>query len=86
MPYITPEQRIPIDEVLSDISDKLAPLSPGELNYFLSKLLWGMFKLNRSYTVANTIIGVLESVKFEFYRRPVSELEDEKQSINGDII
>lgn len=39
----------------------------------------------RSYTVFNSIIGVFESAKLEFYRRRVASYEDEKIQENGAV-
>lgn len=59
----------------------------GELNYVITKLChifnskFGMLK----YARLNTIIGVLECAKQEFYRRIISNYEDKKAKENGDV-
>jgi len=86
MPYIKEERR----RMLNDTVDKLvedinANSRAGELNYIITNLLvlslWG----EESYKLHNENIGVLESVKLEYYRRLVAPYEDEKIEENGDI-
>lgn len=38
-----------------------------------------------SYKIINEIIGVLECVKLEFYRRIAAPYENDKQQANGDV-
>lgn len=40
----------------------------------------------KTFTTMSQIIGVLESVKQEFYRRVVAPYEEEKIKENGDVI
>jgi hypothetical protein len=39
----------------------------------------------KTYTEYNALVGVLECVKQEFYRRAVSSYEDKKKEGNGDV-
>ena len=55
----------------------------GHLNYIITRLLLNTEPVN--YKDFNAIIGVLESVKLEFYRRKVSLYEDIKIKENGDV-
>ena len=57
----------------------------GEVNYLVSSVIWRLFDQNPRYKIANDLIGVLECVKAEFYRRKVANLEDKKIEENGDI-
>lgn len=88
MPYIKKEDRKKFNPVIKKIvsilneSDKI---SPGELNYLISKSLYQLFDANPSYTLGNDLIGMLECVKLEFYRRRVAPYEDKKIEENGDI-
>lgn len=55
----------------------------GHLNYIFTRLI---LELNpENYREFNAIIGVLESVKLEFYRRLVSKYEDKKIIENSDV-
>ena len=79
MPYIKTERRIDI-HTSRDIEN------PGELNYYLTKVCLAYFeKFGKSYTTLNAIIGVLECVKQEFYRREVIPYENGKLKENGDV-
>ena len=88
MPYIKKENRPQYDKdvqnlVKTFISQK--DLDVGALNYTISTLVWAIFNNSRRYKTGNDIVGVLECVKQEFYRRKLSELENEKIIENGDI-
>lgn len=80
MPYIKEDMRDDIREDPSIIE------SAGELNFYISDLLknvvedWG-----ESYATYNEIIGVLECVKLELYRRKITPYEDKKIEENGDV-
>ena len=61
-------------------------LNPGELNYLItSTVLNYLFEVGESYRTYNDILGVLEAVKFEIYRRKIANYEDIKCKENGDI-
>lgn len=76
MPYIDNDRREDFDNALRS----LKPESVGELNYIITMIL--LIYLDRQsqtrYHLLNGIMGVLESVKQEFYRRVVSNYEDSK--------
>lgn len=59
--------------------------SPGEVNYVISSIIWKLFDADCRYTTGNNLVGVLECVKQEFYRRKLAKLEDEKIIENGDL-
>lgn len=74
MPYIKQELR-----------DKI-PQNAGMLNYRIIRLLlWYLRAKGECYQTYNDIIGVLECVKQEFYRRKVSKYEDGAIARNGDV-
>ena len=89
MPYIKQEDRKKFEDL--NIKDlKMVGLlcnSSGELNYALTKICLGY--LNKlgciRYSTINDIIGVLECIKHELYRRVVSHYEDLKIKENGDV-
>jgi len=83
MPYILPDDRPKYDTLL-----KLMPQfkTVGELNYFISNLCQQYIEENgESYTNYNALVGVLECIKLELYRRKISIYEDKKLSQNGDV-
>lgn len=79
MPYIEAKFR---DEIEAG-SD---PMTPGEVNFAITRIC-NRYLLNfgESYTHYNDLIGVLEAVKLELYRRLVAPYEDQKRHQNGDV-
>lgn len=92
MPYIEQKDREVYDTQIEALVEKLTGFclnrqpTVGHVNYVISKLIWDIFRKNGpSYTGGNNLIGVLECVKQEFYRRQLAGYEDEKIKENGDI-
>lgn len=88
MPYIKQSEREKLQDAYASllVSLKLhSNFGSGAINYVLSSMLWHIFEENPSYARANELLGVLEAVKLEFYRRKVAKYEDEKMSLNGDL-
>jgi hypothetical protein len=82
MPYIKLKDRIELDKIVEKFP---ATMSWGEINYVITKILLSQDFGKRSYSSLNSIIGVLECVKQEFYRRAAAPYEDEKIEENGDV-
>jgi hypothetical protein len=85
MPYIDKNRRIDLaPEFLVDF-----PSTPGELNFVITDLLLSYIddhSENRAdYAKYNEVVGVLECLKLEFYRRAVAPYEDKKIAQNGDV-
>lgn len=77
------------DEGIADILGALQTeddVKMGEVNYVISTILWSLFKENESYSFGNDLMGALECVKQEFYRRQLAPYEDKKIKDNGDIV
>ena len=83
MPYIKPEARPEIDNVLERLD--LWIKDPGNLNYFITKVVNSVWQAEPRYTTIATVTGVLENVKQEFYRRVAVPYEDGKIAENGDV-
>lgn len=81
MPYIEKEDREEID------SGERVAETPGELAYVIYSTVMDYFNEfpEAGYVIRNDILGVLEGVKQEFYRRHVSTYEDFKIEVNGDV-
>ena len=88
MPYITEEEKINLD-------CGSCPITPGQLSYLIFNackryLIWQRndeSKAHRNnYQDYNDVLGAIEGVKQEFYRRIVAPYEDKKCKENGDII
>lgn len=78
MPYIPREQR-------NHVSAR-GPKTPGELNFFLTTVIFDYLQsLPMRYTDFNEVIGVLECMKLELYRRMVAPYENEKMRQYGDV-
>lgn len=89
MPYIKPDARLKFDEGIADLLGALQTedeVKMGEVNYVISTILWSLFKENESYSFGNDLMGALECVKQEFYRRQLAPYEDKKIKDNGDIV
>lgn len=79
MPYVSKESRVFLDN-----GDE--PLSPGNLNYVISKAVHDYVRESGvSYAICNEVIGVLDCAKAEFYRTVVAPYEDKKRLENGPV-
>lgn len=87
MPYIEKEQRERLDSHIEPLIRALREAGPeqvdGELNYTVTRLLRALYR--KRYFDFNRVMGVLESVKQEYYRRWTAPYEDEKRAERGDI-
>jgi hypothetical protein len=83
MPYIGKNRQELINRSISDLACRI--LEPGEMNFLISSIIWNRFKRDQTYSTANILLGVLEAVKQEFYRRYVAPYEDKKMKENGDL-
>lgn len=81
MPYIPKSLRACLDD------GTIEPINPGDLNYKITSICLDYLDvLPPSYRAMNEIIGVLECVKQEFYRRVVVPYKEQKILENGDIL
>jgi hypothetical protein len=92
MPYIKQEKREfyrpEIDDLVEKLTNFSSPkhiVSVGELNYVFSKILWTIFDQNPSYTLGNGLVGCIECVKQEFYRKRLASYEDLKEKEHGSL-
>lgn len=77
MPYISQVARLAL---------KIrTPHDAGELNYAVTQLILAFLGGNPHYEDYNTVLGVLEAVKLELYRRAIAPYEDWKMAENGDV-
>lgn len=58
-------------------------MTAGEINYTITRIL--LSTNPDSYEDYNKLMGILESIKFEFYRRRIAKYEDEKIAKNTDV-
>jgi hypothetical protein len=80
MPYIDRSTR----RIL--LTEGIPPVNAGDLNYMITKYCDAYLRTKgRRYEHINTVIGVLECAKQEFYRRIAAPYENEKIAENGDV-
>lgn len=92
MPYITQQERDALDVEISALVAKLQdmhgdqnPAVDGPLNYTLCRILLGVVTPDR-YRHYVRVLGTLEAVKLEIYRRLTAAYEDKAIKKNGDVI
>ena len=77
-----------LDKLRDSVSHSHMAYHPGTLNYIITRLCdyWCRdFAGEANYEKYNAVIGVLECVKQELYRRQIAPYEDEKCEENGDV-
>ena len=77
-----------VDKLRDSVSHSHMATHPGTLNYIITRLCdyWCRdYAGEANYEKYNTVIGVLECVKQELYRRQIAPYEDEKCKENGDV-
>lgn len=80
MPYITPDDR--------EAMELMGPDSAGDLNYVLTRAVVRYIETRPRglcYDSVNEVVGVLECMKLELYRRVAAPYEDQKIDENGDV-
>jgi hypothetical protein len=87
MPYIEEKERPPIDLHLEPIINMIADcqLSPGDLNYIITRIVIAEVAGNARYASYEAMLGRLEAVKLEWWRRVMVPYEDRKRDQNGDV-
>lgn len=88
MPYILKEDRDALDYAIFDITARILAKdgTAGRMNYCISSMINMMIeKKGLSYSNVNEIIGALECIKLELYRRVAAPYEDLKIEENGDV-
>lgn len=80
MPYIPQEDR-------GKVIDNGYARTVGELNYLITQSCLDYLGkyMSPTYASCNEVMGVLECVKQEFYRRVAAPMEDRKCDMNGDV-
>ena len=86
MPYIPRAKRDDVDPYSYSRDTQRDPENAGELNYVITRICLNYLKTTQTnYQRMNDVVGVLECLKLEFYRRKVSFYEDQKHAENGDV-
>jgi hypothetical protein len=82
MPYIKPENRKDMDEIVELMAKKPVKVD-GDLNYILYKFC--KYHVKPSYNNFKNFCGELEECAAEIRRRILSEYENGKIKENGDV-
>jgi hypothetical protein len=92
MPYIDQKERGVFEHEIEGSGRSLIEcvgeniFDPGTFNYVVTRLAHMYLKVNgQNYQHYNDIIGALEGVKMELYRRHTAPYEDKKIEENGDV-
>jgi hypothetical protein len=88
MPYISRSERKQYQEVLSALASIVPQdrmLRPGHMNYIVSLLIEKVYGSQLRYADHNEVMGVLNCIALEFYRRKTAPYEDVKIAEEGDL-
>lgn len=88
MPYISRSERKQYQEVLSNLAEIIPNdrmLRPGHINYIVSLLIEKVYGTQLRYADHNEVVGVLNCIALEFYRRKTAPYEDIKIEEEGDL-
>jgi len=91
VPYIDKKRRAEYEKlvVAFRVANTTTSMSEGDLNYVLTTLVLTWLRAVPegaiNYARLNTLLGVLESVKLEMYRRVIVPYENRKAMLNGDV-
>ncbi len=87
MPYVARDKRAGLDRLVEAILGYFEGIDEsdrdGQLNYLFAKVLKSLYA--PSYLNYERVMGLLECIQHEFYRRWVSVYEDGKIREHGDI-
>jgi len=93
MPYIKKEFREQLEESVQNLYDEAIAIIlddqyqdiGGLFNYIFTKIIHKFLSDHLSYYDLNMMVGVLECVKLELYRKIVSPYEDIRSKENGPV-
>ena len=88
MPYIKREDRRKYTRIIEELAqlipqDRMA--RPGHMNYLVSMLIHKVYGTEMRYSDHNEVVGVLNCIVDEFYRRKTAPYEDIKIAEEGDL-
>ncbi len=88
MPYIPRNERKQYQEILDSLAS-LVPQDrmqrPGHMNYIVSLLVEKVYGKQLRYADHNEVVGFLQCIALEFYRRKTAPYEDIKVAEEGDL-
>ena len=84
IPYIKKYRRNAFDPLIRELASQVGSEGRlGEANYIITKFLLKVF--NHRYAEFAQMLGTLEAVKLEIFRRVVAKYEDKKCELEGDV-
>jgi len=86
MPYIKQSEREKYNDLISEAFEKLKEAPVGHINYVISSVIWKIWRNNPGYTLGNNLMGTLDCIMYEFYRKNLAGYEDEKEQENGPVL
>lgn len=88
MPYIARKDRAQYQRAIDELA-RLVPKDrmarPGHMNYVIRLLINRVYGNAMRYADHNEVVGLLNCVQQEFYRRLTAPYEDEKIEQEGDL-
>lgn len=88
MPYIKKADRVPYQDAINELA-RMVPgdreSRPGHMNYIVSRLIQKVYGDKMRYCDYNEVMGFLQGVNLEFYRRQAAPYEDTKIVSEGDL-
>ena len=91
MPYVTDSNRDCVDDAIDVVLREITRIADddnleGIVNYTVTRICNdAIINKKPRYKKINQVLGVLEAVKLEFYRRLAANYEDEAKEKNGDL-
>ena len=87
MPYIDKHGRMSLDPIVDAIVEALDNdgWHVGDINYIFTRVLDAWFRRSPKYETICNIMGTVDCVGKEFYRRVAIAYEDKKRWGNGDV-
>lgn len=88
MPYIARKDRDQYQQAISELAKLVPPdrmARSGHMNYIISLLIQRVYGESMRYADHNEVVGLLNCVQQEFYRRFTAPYEDEKIEQEGDL-
>ena len=88
MPYIARKDRKQYQEILNSLAEIIPQdrmQRPGHMNYIVSLLIEKVYGKEMRYADHNEVMGFLNCIALEFYRRKTSPYEDLKIGEEGDL-
>jgi len=85
MPYIPNNVRHALDLITGSVRSLGQQTTPGESNYVLTTIVLAFLGESPDYAGLERMLGRLEALKLETWRRMMVPYEDGKRAANGDV-